>query len=230
MAALTAACLIAWTAIGREALPPASHAGHGGASIGIGVSGTAWLTMVVAMMTPTVLPWIVAFHRFLGHSGTARRPLAGTILFGAGYLAVWLAFSIAAAWLQRELAAVGGVEGDRLARPIGAAVLIAAGVFQFLPWKQACLTHCRNPLTYFLARWRGGPTSPFRLGLAHGGYCLGCCWLVMGTAFAMGVMNVGWMILLTIVVCAEQLAPAWLHVDRMAGAGFVAWGLWLTAH
>jgi predicted metal-binding membrane protein len=187
----------------------------------------AWLTMIVAMMTPTVWPWVSAFHRFLAHAAGGTSPLAGTLEFIAGYTVMWLAFSTGAAVLQLAFAAASPAHADRVTPLVGAAILMAAGLFQFLPIKRACLRHCRNPLSYFLARWRNGPSRPFRLGLAHGGYCLGCCWLVMGTAFAMGVMNLGWMILLTVIVCAEQLAPTAWQVDRAAGAGFIAWGLWV---
>lgn len=220
-------CVAAWLALGSGGHDVAHP--HGSASPYL-PTVAIWTAMVVAMMTPTALPWVLAFHRLLEHAEAVRRsPGAGTAAFAAGYLVVWLAFSAAAAAVQSGLAMRGALAGGQLASMAGGAVLIAAGVFQFSSWKQACLSHCRNPISYFLTRWRNGPTNGFRMGVAHGGYCLGCCWLTMATGFAMGVMNVAWMAALTAVIAAEQVAPARLRVDRAAGAGFVAWGLWLIA-
>src|SRR5206468_284506 len=93
-----------------------------------------------------------------------------------------------------------------LPRSVGALVLIGAGLFQFTAIKYACLRHCRNPLTYFLRRWRNGPPSGFRVGLEHGVFCVGCCWALMATTFAVGVMSVAWMVGLAAVSALEQLA------------------------
>jgi predicted metal-binding membrane protein len=103
-------------------------------------------------------------------------------------------------------------------------VLIAAGAFQFMPLKGACLAHCRSPLGYFIARWQDGPIGGFRLGLSHGAYCLGCCWLVMLTALAMGVMNLAWMAVLTMIVALEQVAPGGIWLGRGFGVLLIAWG------
>ncbi|MEZ5419095.1 MAG: DUF2182 domain-containing protein [Vicinamibacterales bacterium] len=184
-----------------------------------------WLSMVVVMMTPTVLPWVWAYATLVAPSPSARAWPAAAPFVG-GYFAVWLLYSAAMAALQTALAAAGVLTGDRLAGWAGPLVLIAAGAYQFAPLKTACLTHCRNPLTYFLARWRNGPVGGFRLGLAHGWYCLGCCWAVMLTALAIGVMDLAWMAALTVVVAVEQVAPAGVWAGRAFGAGLVAWGLW----
>src|SRR5678815_1456869 len=96
--------------------------------------------------------------------------------------------------------------------------------FQFAPIRQACLTHCRNPLSYLLSRWHGGPPAAFRLGAVHGAYCLGCCWLLMLTGFAVGLMNLAWMAVLTIVVAVEQTAPGGVWLGRLFGVGLAAWG------
>ncbi len=182
-----------------------------------------WLAMVVAMMTPTVLPWILAYATLVTPvAGT--RPWRAIAAFTAGYLLVWLAYSVAAATLQVALARAGLLLGDRLTPTLGGVVLVAAGAFQFMPLKGACLAHCRNPLSYFIARWQDGPIGGLRLGLAHGAYCLGCCWLVMLTAMAMGVMNLAWMAVLTVVVALEQLAPGGVWVSRGCGVGLLAWG------
>lgn len=204
-----------------------SHAaGTGAGSFALAVA--MWQAMIVAMMTPTVLPWISAYGRLAAQPPAAPRWRA-SLPFASGYLAIWTAYSIAIAALQVFLARGGVFHLDRLEAPLGGAVLVAAGLFQFAPVKAACLTHCRNPLSYFLAHWKNGPIGGFRLGISHGTYCLGCCWLLMLTGFGVGVMNLAWMALLTLVVVAEQVAPWGVHVGRVAGAGLVAWGLWQFA-
>lgn len=187
-----------------------------------------WQVMVVAMMTPTVLPWITAFARI-----SAPGPLTSagawapgpTLAFTSGYFIVWLGYSTAAAWLQLAVQQAGWMTGDRLMTGLAGIVLVASGVSQFLPLKQACLSHCRNPLTYFLANWRNGPIGGLRMGVVHGAYCLGCCWLVMLSGFALGVMNLAWMAVLTVVLCLEQIAPGGAWLGRAFGAGLVVWGL-----
>src|SRR5690606_9884073 len=149
--------------------------------------------------------------------------------FAGGYFIVWLAYGIVAAGAQVGLQAAGlvGVDGTVPARAGGAVLLIAGGA-QFLPARQACLAHCRNPLSYFLARWRNGPVSGFSLGIAHGAWCVGCCWLVMATGFAIGLMNLAWMAWLTIVLAAEQTLPGGVWVGRAFGAALMCWGAWLV--
>ena len=118
-----------------------------------------------------------------------------------------------------------GIHAAGLHATLAGVLLVAAGLSQFLPLKRACLSHCRNPLTYFLARWKNGPTGGFRLGLTHGAYCLGCCWLVMLSGFGVGLMNLAWMALLTVVLCLEQVAPGGERIGQAAGLGMAAWGL-----
>ena len=200
------------------------HLATGGAAA-FALAAAMWLGMVVVMMTPTVTPWVRAYATLVAPpSGLRSRTAAAT--FVAGYAAVWLAYSLGMAALQVALTTAGTLLDGRLTTRAGGVVLIAAGAYQFVPLKAACLTHCRNPLTYFLARWNNGPVSGFRLGLAHGAYCLGCCWAVMLTALALGVMNLAWMLALTALVAVEQMAPGGIVVGRVFGALVGAWGLW----
>lgn len=184
-----------------------------------------WLAMVVVMMTPTVLPWLRAYATLVAPT-PAERAWHLSVPFAGGYFAVWLAYSVAMAAVQVALVAAGALVDDRLALRAGALVLIAAGAWQFAPVKAACLTHCRNPLTYFLARWKDGPVGGFRMGVAHGWFCLGCCWAVMLTALALGVMNLAWMAVLTVVIALEQIAPAGVFVGRVFGVVLLGWGVW----
>jgi predicted metal-binding membrane protein len=184
-----------------------------------------WQVMVSVMMTPTVRPWARAYVRLVA-PGPDPRAASAAGPFVAGYFAVWLAYSVAMAAVQTGLASVGVLVGDRLTSTAGALVLIAAGAFQFTPLKAACLTHCRNPLTYFLARWHDGPIGGFRLGVSHGAYCLGCCWGLMLTGLALGAMNLVWMAALTALVAVEQVSRHGVRIGRLAGAVLVCWGLW----
>ena len=149
-----------------------------------------WFAMMTIMMTPTVWPWMAAFDRLGGSK----------LIFSAGYAAAWLLYSIAAASIQLLLP-------HHLPAAIAAAILFIAGAFQFAPIKRACLTHCRNPLTYFLARWRDGRSAGFRMGFGHGLFCVMCCWALMATTLAVGVMSLWWMAALAIVTFAEQVSP-----------------------
>jgi predicted metal-binding membrane protein len=122
--------------------------------------------------------------------------------------------------LQMALTYTHLLEGARrLPARAGGAVLMAAGLVYFTPFQRACLTHCRNPLTCFLSRWHGGPRGGFGFGLTRGAYCVGCCWMLMITSFAVGVMNILWVAGLTVLICVEKLAP---HGERIGAAAAAA--------
>jgi predicted metal-binding membrane protein len=108
---------------------------------------------------------------------------------------------------------------------LGAVIFLVAGLYQFAPLKRACLTHCRTPLGYFLTRWRNGPMGAVRMGLHHGLFCVGCCWALMATAFAVGVMNAWWMAALSVLALVEQVAPRGQAVRRVLGAAFLVAGI-----
>jgi len=157
-----------------------------------------WFVMMSAMMVPTVWPWVSAFNRLGGN----------TLIFASGYAGAWLIYSVAAASIQLLLP-------HHVPPSIAAAILFAAGVFQFVPFKRACLMHCRNPLTYFLTRWRDGASGGFRMGFHHGLFCVACCWALMATTLAVGVMSLWWMTALALVTFAEQVSP-WGNRVRIA--------------
>lgn len=177
-----------------------------------------WTAMMAAMMGPTVWPWMRAFARLT--SGPAS-----VATFATGYAAAWMAYGSAAAGAQMLLARAGSLAGGQIVgAPAGAVLLIGAGLYQLTPVKRACLTHCRNPLTYLMARWHDGPVSGFSLGATHGLYCLGCCWALMATAFVVGVMSLWWMTALAVVAFVEQVAPGGHRLRVPLGAGLVVWG------
>ena len=182
------------------------------------LSAFAWMTMMGVMMAPTAAPWIAAFHRFdlTGNSRHAR--LHQTVLFAAGYFAIWLLFGLIAAMVQTLVA---------IPQSWGGAILIGAGLFQFTSLKRACLTHCRNPVSFLLTRWRDGPPSAIRLGLSHGAYCVGCCWALMMTSLAVGSMNLWWMALLMVTTFAEQATSWGARLRVPVGLSLIVVGLWL---
>jgi len=205
-------------------LAPGSHGG------GVRVFLTVllmWQVMTIAMMTPTFLRWLLVFADLAPSSGRTARTRRIAALT-AGYLAAWLVYSVAVAAVQQILQAGDWLRNGRVAAVAGGLLLIVAGAFQLAPIKRACLSHCRNPLSFFLARWRGGPGGGFRLGAVHGVYCVGCCWLLMATGLAMGVMNVVWMAVLTLVVVAEQVLPRGERVAGVLGLAMAGWGIALV--
>ena len=166
-----------------------------------------WFAMMAAMMAPTAWPWARAYHRISDAKRGAA--VAATARFVCGYLLAWLGYALGATLLQRALQAAAWMQpaGDVVIPRVGAVIFLAAGIYQFAPLKRACLTHCRTPLGYFLTRWIDGPIGALRMGLHHGLFCVGCCWALMATAFAMGVMNLWWMAALGVVALIEQTAP-----------------------
>jgi predicted metal-binding membrane protein len=207
-------------------LPGISSLGHAhGGSSGLtafALSTVAWFVMMVAMMLPPVVPWLLLVSSGAGRETRRHSP---AVLFAGGYFSVWLGYSMAAAALQVGLQATGALGHDlSLAPRIGGLVLIGAGLFQLSPFKDACLAHCRNPLTYFLQRWRDGPVGAFRMGAAHGVFCVGCCWALMAVAFALGVMNLLWMAGLTVMLIVEKNAPGGRRLGAAFGYILMVWG------
>ena len=184
-----------------------------------------WVGMMAAMMLPTAWPWLRAFQQLAAPARGVGRAVS-TLSFAGGYLTAWTVYAIAAAALQLSLSRQGSLSHDAALTPVlSATVLIAAGAFQFTAWKAACLRHCRNPLTFLLTHWRNGPAGGYRLGLSHGWYCVGCCWALMATAFAVGLTNVAWMLALAIVVFAEQVTARGDLVRPVLGFALVAAGI-----
>lgn len=186
-----------------------------------------WLAMTGVMMAPVVLPWVRALHRLAG-GGSDALPLAP---FVAGYGAAWSGFSAAAAGVHAGLPAAGVPVPFGLEAPTAtAALLVAAGLFQFTKLKQACLTHCRSPAGYLLAHWRSSVAGWTRLGARHGLYCIGCCWALMLLALAAGMAGWAWMGGLTVFMAAETTLPFGRRMTKPAGCLLVAAGvgvLWL---
>lgn len=183
-----------------------------------------WAVMMVAMMLPSASPMILTYARMAAGRENASR--AWTWAFGAGYLAVWTAFSVAATVAQIALVRASLLTNALTVAPmLGAAILIGAGIYQFTPWKNACLKHCQSPIGFLMTHWRDGSTGAFRMGLEHGASCVGCCWLLMLLLFVAGVMNLVWVAALTIFVLLEKLLPWPRAVSFAAGIMLIASGV-----
>ncbi|WP_299356202.1 DUF2182 domain-containing protein [uncultured Shimia sp.] len=177
---------------------------------------TMWALMSAAMMAPTALPAFATYDD-LGHSTTGTR-FSHLVL---GYLAVWLGFSVLAAAVQMALfqADLISAFGDSRSTWLSAFLLAVAGLYQFSSVKEACLSKCRMPLTFFMQHWDEGP---WRNGVRLGLVCLGCCWALMLLAFVGGVMNIAFMGLATIIMVLEKLPEIGRYITRPLGAVLLA--------
>ena len=179
-----------------------------------------WWVMMAAMMLPSAAPAILLYANVRTMRGSDS-PIAATWVFLSGYLALWLLFSIAAAIAQWLLT------GPAMAldsRPGEAAVLIAAGLYQLSPLKGACLSQCRAPAQFISRHWRPGWGGALRLGLLHGAYCVGCCWLLMALLFVGGVMNLLYVVAIALLVTIEKLAPRGKWIGQVTGLALIVWG------
>jgi predicted metal-binding membrane protein len=184
-----------------------------------------WWVMMVAMMRPAAAPTILLYARAAPGQSVAVRPAPGHFL--AGYLAVWGAFSLAAAGLQDALQQAGAVAPttmDSTVRWLSAALLVAAGAYQLSPLKNACLAKCRSPAAFLSRHYRPGRSGALRMGAIHGAFCLGCCWLLMALLFVGGVMNLAWVAFLALLVAGEKLLPGGRRLGQAAGVALIAWG------
>jgi predicted metal-binding membrane protein len=190
-----------------------------------------WWVMMVAMMTPGAAPVVLLYGRVLRHhrhEAASTRPLAPSLYLVAGYLAAWLAFSIGAASLQMLLLSTGFTSTSMLwsqNATFSAAVLAVAGVYQLSPLKSACLAQCRGPVEFLTRHWRPGRVGAFVIGLRHGAFCVGCCWMLMALLFIGGLMNLAWIAVLTLLVLVEKLAPAGPIVSKVTGFVLLAWAV-----
>jgi predicted metal-binding membrane protein len=183
-----------------------------------------WWVMMIAMMLPSAVPFVLIHARVAGRAGEPAS-LSGAFL--VGYLSNWLAFSVIAAGLQWVLEMTGLMHAAMMwsaNRWLSAGLLICAGLYQLTPAKSVCLSHCRSPVHYLSSHWRAGHLGALRMGITHGTYCLGCCWLLMALLFVGGAMNLLWIAGLSIVVLIEKLIPAGVWFSRLLGAALIAAG------
>lgn len=189
-----------------------------------------WAVMMVAMMVPTAAPMILLFATVNRRRREQRQPFVPTGVFLAGYVVVWSGFAALATL------AMWGLHTAALLSPrlvstsplLGGALLIAAGIYQWSPLKRICLTHCRTPLGFLMSEWREGTRGGFQMGLRHGSYCVGCCWILMTLLFVTGVMNLLWLAAIAVFVLVEKVAPAGPWLSRVTGLLLAGGGVWVV--
>ena len=187
-----------------------------------------WVIMMAAMMLPSAAPAILLVIALTKQRGE-RHAVRASGEFAFGYVAVWGAFSLIATGLQWGLNRAGLLSETMASGSVvlAAFLLVAAGVYQLTPWKQACLRHCRSPLEFLTRYWRRGSLGPMRAGAWHGTFCLGCCWMLMGLLFVGGLMNLLWIAGLALLVLIEKLFPLGPRVSQLTGVGLIGWGLFV---
>lgn len=177
-----------------------------------------WVVMMAAMMLPSLAPTVALYARM-----TRRRGIDRALSFTSGYLLVWGAAGVLAYGVF-ELAK--RAFGSQLAwhaagRPVAAAVLAVAALYELTPLKDACLGKCRSPLGHLLGRWRDGRLGALAMGSGHAGWCLGCCWMLMAALFALGIMSLAWMALVAALIALEKALP-WRRVATWGTAAILA--------
>jgi predicted metal-binding membrane protein len=183
-----------------------------------------WVVMMAAMMFPSLAPTVALYARM-----TTDRLAA--LVFTAGYLVVWGAAGVAAFAIARAGGAIAGdvLAWDRAGRWVAGATLLAAAAYELTPLKHVCLAKCRSPLGFLLGAWRDGRGGSLQMGVRHGAWCVGCCWALMASLFALGVMSVVWMAVVAALIAGEKTLP-WRRVATYGTAGILlALGVLLLA-
>lgn len=182
-----------------------------------------WLTMMVAMMFPTVAPMVLAHRMVVMQRREGSLP---TVVFVAGYLLIWAVIGLvplAGVLLYQAFAM--NIDA-RWLTVAGGAVLVIAGLYQFTPWKSFCLTHCRTPMHFILTHdFGGGSPAALRAGVSHGLYCLGCCWALMAVLVIVGLMSLVWMAVIALVFLLEKNWRYGVATSKVAGVAVTVLGL-----
>ena len=206
---------------------------NGGPGTDLGALGWyvgVWVTMMAAMMLPAVLPVVLLYARV--SSERTRRGVAavGTPVFLAGYLAVWTAFGILAYAVARLIVGehFGFLQWDRGGRYVAAGAIGLAALYQLTPLKRVCLRHCRSPLSLVLGHWHEGRLGAVRMGVEHGGWCVGCCWGLMLALFAVGVMSIAWMVIIAAVIFVEKVLPRGERLTQPLGLLLLGLAIWVA--
>jgi predicted metal-binding membrane protein len=186
-------------------------AGPGTAPGTLGFWIVAWVVMMAAMMFPSIYPMVFMFARI--QAGKRQRgdavPAGVMALFVGGYLVAWAGAGLLAYGVVEVGRALDPafLAWDRAGPYVAGGVIVAAAVYQLTPLKDTCLRHCRNPMTFLLHHWHSGRLGALRMGVDHGGFCVGCCWGLFAALIALGVMSIGWMVFIAALIAAEKLLP-----------------------
>jgi len=229
LALLIAAAAVAWALLVRQQSGMDMYTPTMGMTAALFLA--VWLIMMVAMMFPAVAPMILTFHQVQSGRRRGGSGFVATWIFIAGYMLVWTAAGVAA-----YLAAAAG---ERMAIDadfdpvtevrIGGAILIVAGLYQVSPLKKICLSKCQTPLGFVVTSWREGAAGALRMGLSHGVYCLGCCWLLFVILFPLGMMNIAALATITLLIFAEKTFQAGQRVAQSVGLMLIGYGAAVVA-
>ena len=228
---LVGAIALAWVYLLRESAATGPMTGMTirawGAADWLGLFAM-WAVMIVGMMLPSAAPVIMLILGAYRLRGDANARLAAVAFIG-GYAIVWTAFSAVAAVGQLALHRTALLSNDMRLQSVvvSGVLLLIAGVYQWLPVKNRCLVHCQAPLAFLTQRWRPGVAGGFSMGVNHGAFCVGCCWLLMTLLFVLGVMNLFWIAVLAAIVLLEKLSSHGLLAGRVVGLAAIAWGMYL---
>lgn len=178
-----------------------------------------WWVMMIAMMVPSAAPTVLLFTAIKRKQGAPVNPSAEACVFLGGYLLIWAGFSLVAALAQWGLERAGllSMAMASTSAVFAGVILLAAGLYQLTPIKSACLRYCQSPVLFLSRHWRPGAMGALRMGLRHGGYCVGCCWFLMALLFVSGVMNLVWIAGIACYVAFEKLLPFGHRLSRAAG-------------
>jgi predicted metal-binding membrane protein len=176
-----------------------------------------WVVMMAAMMFPSLAPTVALYARM-----TKQRSPLSPLLFSAGYLVPWGAAGVLVAALARSGSEIAGnvLAWDRAGHWVAGATLLLAAAYELTPLKDVCLGKCRSPLGFLLGAWREGRAGALRMGAAHGAWCVGCCWALMASLLALGVMSVAWMAFVAALIAAEKTLP-WRRVANYGTAAIL---------
>lgn len=217
---------------GMQAMPnmPGMGSETGGFAQSLALTVLMWWTMMIGMMVPSAAPMILLFGSVQRRQLAAESPKLRVALFTAGYLATWGAFSVLAAGAQLALTKLALLAPIDLTVTdwLGALLVALAGVYQLTPLKNACLRRCRSPAEFLSSHWRRGNAGAFRMGIEHGVYCVGCCWLLMSLLFVVGVMNLLWVAVIAAFVLIEKLVPQGETTAKINGVALLALALFLA--
>ena len=199
-------------------------------AVDFGLTYIMWAVMMTAMMAPTATPMILAYASLNRRRRDPQPPYTSTAVFLLGYVVIWSGFAALATLAQWGLH-IGALLSPMMVSTspiLGGALLLAAGIFQLSPIKYACLANCRTPIGFLMTEWRDGSRGALFMGLLHGSYCLGCCWILMGLLFVLGVMNLLWIAALAAFVLVEKVAPRGHLVSRLSGLVLIGWSGWVV--
>jgi predicted metal-binding membrane protein len=190
--------------------------------------GAMWIVMMIGMMVPAVAPTLLIYAGVMRSSPEGPRAALRVYPMAAGYLLVWIAFSVLATALQRTLGATLITPMMTVRSSLAVAGLLGvAAIYQLTPMKRVCLQSCQSPIAFLVARLRPGASGAFRLGIEHGLYCVGCCWALMLLLFAGGVMNLSTIAALMVVILLERLEPFGLRTRQLSAVALMAIAAWV---